>query len=245
MYEWGKDIKPKKYGPGGYFTLINKSGHTFTFKPGNYSQPQSRVLWNKVLGSDFTTDKIKNVDYYNKVQYYQIKKHNEKIKEQQSPFSQVMDALVTRLTVGATGMEMAPELAKLGFLVAGVGAWAIARTRAAIYEYNKARLLKVKNLKPKGQIELEMERLENFQNRTSSEVVERIPLISEQPVIKTDVVRKLRNKKIVHRKVKTKRLTNKQKLQETSFIESNVKETNFIQPVRGETGPTGYVKPKP
>ena len=55
------------------------------------------VLWNELLGSDFTLDQIKFSTYYTKIQYWNIMYHSKKIHDSQSKFNQIMDALLTGL----------------------------------------------------------------------------------------------------------------------------------------------------
>ena len=151
-----------------------------------------------------------------------------------------------------------------------MGTRAMVETEKGLHCTGKRILIKVKNLKPKERYDLQMARL-HFNRVTPQAEHETMPLISEQPIIsteqpsvKTNVVRKLRKKTIVHRKVfgsktskenyikgktvKTKKLGMCQKLkaepEESSFITTRKKETLFIQPVRCEAGSSGYKKPK-
>ena len=73
------DVKPKKLGRGGTVTYINKDGSCWSYNIQNQHQVVARVLINKPLDSDFTLDKIRYADAYDKVQYWQILHHNREV----------------------------------------------------------------------------------------------------------------------------------------------------------------------
>ena len=66
------------------------------------------------MGRDFTPTKIKFVNYYNKVQYYEIKKHYLHIGESQSPFNKLMDAFVAGLETLSFRIGSSRGFARLG-----------------------------------------------------------------------------------------------------------------------------------
>ena len=66
------DVKPKKLGRRGTVTIINKDGSSYSYNIQNQRQVMARVLINEPLDSDFTLDKIRYADAYNKVQYWNI-----------------------------------------------------------------------------------------------------------------------------------------------------------------------------
>lgn len=66
----------------------------------------ARVFINKELDSDFTLDKIRFADAYNKVQYWDILCHNRAVDAVQSKVSQIMDTLLTGISVSVGGISL-------------------------------------------------------------------------------------------------------------------------------------------
>ena len=65
----------------------------------NVRQPLRQILWNETLDSDFTLDKIRYADAYNKVQYWDILRHNQAVDVENSKANRIMDALLTGISV--------------------------------------------------------------------------------------------------------------------------------------------------
>lgn len=94
------------------------------------------MLWDKVIPDDFDLKTgIKFVTYYRKDQYWPIQNHNAKVAEDQNVFNQLMDSIVTGLTVVTTGAELAPSLAKAGWALVGSSARAVCKAKNLMSRY--------------------------------------------------------------------------------------------------------------
>ena len=129
------DIKPKKLGRGGTVTIINKDGSSYSYNIQNQRQPMARVLINEPLDSDFTLDKIRYADAYNKVQYWQILRNNKAVDIAQSKGMQMLDAILTGITVNLSGISLIKSLGRLGFNIAKVADSAISKVRVKMLTY--------------------------------------------------------------------------------------------------------------
>ena len=146
------DVVPKKLGKGGCITFIGKDGSEKSFSIINLRNPMRRVVWNEVLESDFTLDKIRHAYAYTKVQYWDIMCHNREISRSQSKFTQLMDALVAGISVTTAGISLSGSLLRAGFSLAKSSASAIGRVRVAMLKY---RLHKMQNkVIPRNEFEM-------------------------------------------------------------------------------------------
>lgn len=101
-------------------TIIGKDGSKTQFSMSTVRNSVARILWNETLDKDFTLDKIRFTDAYNKVQYWDILRHNRRVEMSQSKFNQIMDALVTGISFSFSGMSLSPQLVRAGFSLAKV-----------------------------------------------------------------------------------------------------------------------------
>ena len=128
------DVQPKKLGRGGTVTITNKDGSSWSYNIQNQKQVVARVLINEPLDSDFTLDQIRYADAYNKVQYWNILPYNRNIdvqqsKAQQSKAFQIVDALLTGITVTLSGITLSKGLTRLGFSTTKLVDSAISKVR--------------------------------------------------------------------------------------------------------------------
>ena len=158
------NVKPKKLGRGGTVTHINKDGSSWSYNVQNKRQVMARVLINEPLDSDFTLDKIRCADAYNKVQYWQILRHNQNVDVQQSKAFQIIDALLTGITVSLDGIVLSKGLTRLGFSVAKVADSAISKVRVNMLRYRLNRM----NSKVIPRNEFPMKTFKEYKNNTFS-----------------------------------------------------------------------------
>ena len=195
------DVVPKKLGKGGRVTFIGKDGSEKSFSMINLRNPIKRIVWSEVLESDFTLDKIRYADAYTKVQYWDILRHNPKITQSQSTFSQVMDALVTGLTVTTAGIGLSGSLVRAGFNIPKSSASAISKVRVAMLKY---RLNKM-NSKVIPRNEFEMKTFKTYTvsfSKKAAPIRKDIPPLERRLIRtqhKTIDVRITRKRKIVNR----------------------------------------------
>ena len=90
---------------------------------------------NKPLDSDFTLDKIRFADDYDKVQYWKILRHNQEVDVAQSKGMQILDALTTGISVSLDGIYLSKSLTRLGFSVAKAADTAISKVRVKMLHY--------------------------------------------------------------------------------------------------------------
>ena len=196
------NIKPKKLGRGGMVTIINKDGSKLTYSIQNQRNVMARVLINEPLDSDFTLDKIRYADAYNKVQYYQILRHNREVDFQQSKAMQFIDAFFTGVSFAVDGIVLSKSLTRLGFSVARLADKAISKVRVKMLNF---RLHKMGNKVIPGPNEFPMKTFKEYKNTFSKKAA---PLDTTLPphrrrLIKTRHetvdVRITRKRKIVNR----------------------------------------------
>ena len=139
------DIKPPKLGRGwgkGMVTMIGKDGSKTQFSMSTVRNSVARILWNETLDKDFTLDKIRFTDAYNKVQYWDILRHNRRVEMSQSKFNQIMDALVTGISFSFSGMSLSPQLVRAGFSLAKVRQSAMRAVKVRMLTYRLSRMNK-------------------------------------------------------------------------------------------------------
>ena len=129
------NIKPKKLGRGETVTIINKDGSSWSYNIQNHRNVVARVLINEPLDSDFTLDKIRFADAYDKVQYWKILRHNQEVDVAQSKGMQILDALTTGISVSLDGIYLSKSLTRLGFSVAKAADTAISKVRVKMLHY--------------------------------------------------------------------------------------------------------------
>ena len=134
------DVKPKKLGRGGMITFINKDGSSKSISIQNLRQPMGWVVWNEALDSDFTLDKIQFADAYNKVQYWDILRHNRAVDVQLSKVSQIMDALLTGISVNLGAISLSSSLSRMGFRLLKTADSAISKVRVTMLRYRLNRM---------------------------------------------------------------------------------------------------------
>ena len=106
----------------------------------NVRQPLRRILWNKTLDSDFTVDKIRCADAYNKVQYWDILRHNQAVDVENSKANQIMDALLTGISVAVGGISLSKSLSRMGFSLLKTADSAISKVRVNMLRYRLHRM---------------------------------------------------------------------------------------------------------
>lgn len=162
-----------------------------------------RLLWEEVIPDDFYPKTGIKFVTYRKDQYWSIKNCNAEIAEDQSTFNQLMDSLVTGLTVVTTGLELAPSLAKAGLSVMDSSARAVFKTKNLINRYRLNLFKKSPGESIKMKTFAERQNYLSKLQKGSSEYQKefRRPLISEQEIVRTQTqdIRVTRKKKIVIR----------------------------------------------
>ena len=159
-----------------------------------------RLLGDEVIPDDFYPKTGIKFVTYRKDQYWSIKNCNAKIAEDQTTFNQLMDSLVTGLTVVTTGLELAP-LAKAGWSVMDSSARAVFKTKNLINRYRLNLFKKSPGESIKMKTFAERQNYLSKLQKGSSEYQKefRRPLISEQEIVRTQDIRVTRKKKIVIR----------------------------------------------
>ena len=160
-----------------------------------------RVFINEPLESDFTLDKIRYADAYNKVQYWDILRHNRMVDVAESKFSKFMDAFLTGITVSTSLISLSPTLGRMGFKLLKTADSAISKVRVNMLRY---RLHKMRN-KVMPRNEFEIKTFKEYKGTFSKKAK---PLPSDVPPLeqrliqtqhKTVNVRINRRRKIVNR----------------------------------------------
>lgn len=95
----------------------------------------ARVFINEELDSDFTLDKIRFADAYNKVQYWDILRHNRAVDAAQSKVSQIMDTLLTGISVSVGGISLSNSLGRAGFRLLKTADSTITKVRVNMLRY--------------------------------------------------------------------------------------------------------------
>ena len=158
-----------------------------------------RLLWDEVIPDNFYPKTGIKFVTYRKDQYWSIKNCNAKIAEDQTTFNQLMDSLVTGLTVVTTGLELAP-LAKAGWSVMDSSARAVFKTKNLINRYRLNLFKKSPGESIKMKTFAERQNYLSKLQKGSSEYQKefRRPLISEQKIVRTQTqdIRVTRRKRL-------------------------------------------------
>ena len=140
------------------------------------------VVWNEALDSDFTLDKIQFADAYNKVQYWDILRHNRAVDVQLSKVSQIMDALLTGISVNLGAISLSSSLSRMGFRLLKTADSAISKVRVAMLRYRLNRM----RAKVIPRNEFEMKTIKEYSATFSKKAV---PLRTDVPPLERKLIR--------------------------------------------------------